>query len=237
MSVTLSRTCSATSQDRLGLADGDRRGRTLAITSQDRCLQLLIPPRRDFRCEFGGAGDVGSDQLAATSGQPQFWSQSSGKSRGPFTVTIVAASNVPADADSRSSSPSRTHLTRVGSLSGRAPRSYPAGLTSPRPEAAAADDAIPVAFFGAPAFASRVIPFPAGSCTFLTVGLPATRLDPDGVATFHMRKTRTEWGPLYPGDDGAHPAACRSPAGICRIPAATSLTSARSAFLLSGPST
>jgi hypothetical protein len=74
--------------------------------------------------------------------------------------------------------------------------------------------------FGVPAFASRVILFPAGDCTFLTVGLPATRLDPDGVSTFQMRKTRTEWAPLYPGDDCAHPTACRSAAGIRRIPTA-----------------
>jgi hypothetical protein len=36
--------------------------------------------------------------------------------------------------------------------------------------------------------------------------------------------------PLYPGDDGAHPAAVRSTSGIRRFPAAQSLTSARYCF-------
>lgn len=68
-----------------------------------------------------------------------------------------------------------------------------------------------------PSGSSRSVPSPPSSrrTSFLTVGLPATRLDPDGVSTFHMRKTRTEWAPSIPRGrwcspgrlpiDGRHP--------------------------------
>lgn len=75
--------------------------------------------------------------------------------------------------------------------------------------------------FGASAFASRVILFPPGIYAFLTVGLPATR---GWTQTGFPRSTCVRYErsgrPLYPGDDGAHPTACRSTVGICRVPAA-----------------
>jgi hypothetical protein len=52
--------------------------------------------------------------------------------------------------------------------------------------------------FDVPAFASRVILFPPRDSASLTVGLPAKQPDPDGVSTFHMHETRTEWAPSVP---------------------------------------
>jgi hypothetical protein len=76
--------------------------------------------------------------------------------------------------------------------------------------------------FDAPAFASRVILFPARASASLTVGLPATGGRtwtgfPRSACMRHARIGR----PLYPGDDGAHPATPRSVAGIRRFPAAS----------------
>jgi hypothetical protein len=136
----------------------------------------------------------------STSTRPQsIWSQSSGKSRGPFTVTAVAASNVPADAVVTFIVSSRTHLTRVGSLSGRAHCSYPAGLTPPRPRGGPLSVEPFPSPFGVPAFASRAILFP-GRDFRSPHGRPTShrRLDPDGISTFHMRKTQTERAPSIP---------------------------------------
>ena len=45
-----------------------------------------------------------------------------------------------------------------------------------------------------------VILFPPGSWAFLTVGLPAQRPDPDGVAVFRTHEQRSGWVPsLLPG--------------------------------------
>lgn len=85
--------------------------------------------------------------------------------------------------------------------------------------------------FGAPAFASRVILFPARDCAFLAVGLPATRLDPDGVSTFHMRKTRTEWAPSIPRGRWCSPDHLPISGRHLPHPSGTSLTSARYRFL------
>lgn len=38
-------------------------------------------------------------------------------------------------------------------------------------------------------------PVPPGSWAFLTVGLPDTRPDPDGVSTFHTHEPRPGWVP------------------------------------------
>ncbi len=58
--------------------------------------------------------------------------------------------------------------------------------------------------FGTPAFASWAVLFPPGTSTLLTVGLPDTspHPDPDGVATFRMRKLRPGWVPPRPRDGG-----------------------------------
>lgn len=81
--------------------------------------------------------------------------------------------------------------------------------------------------FGVPAFASRVILFPAGNYASLTVGLPATRLDPDGVSTFHMRKTRTEWAPSIPRGRWCSPGRSQISGRHPPRSSGTSLTSAR----------
>lgn len=92
--------------------------------------------------------------------------------------------------------------------------------------------------FGVSAFASRVILSPAGLYAFLTVGLPVLS---DWTQTGFPRSTCVRHGrngrPLYPGDNGAHPTACRSTVGICRIPAARPYSRPGPASLPSGPST
>src|SRR6266699_21542 len=56
--------------------------------------------------------------------------------------------------------------------------------------------------FGAPAFASWTVLRPPGSEAFLTVGLPGTCPDPDGVVTFRTAETRPGWALPAPRGGG-----------------------------------
>jgi hypothetical protein len=125
-------------------------------------------------------------------------SQSSPKSRGPFTTTEAAASNVPAGADVTSIVVSTDSPDPRGLPFGPGNHPYPAGSTSPDQEAAAAGDVFPVAFrrtgvrFSGHPVPAQGFRFPHGRPT------GQTRPDPDGVSTFHMHETRTDWAPSVP---------------------------------------
>ncbi len=117
----------------------------------------------------------------------------------------------------------------MGALSGRGMLLVSDRLDTHRGQEAAASvvESFPSPF-GVSAFASRVILFPAGVYAFLTVGLPARRLDPDGVSTFHMRKTRTEWAPSIPRGRWCSSDRLQISGRHLPHPSGTSLTSARS---------
>lgn len=116
------------------------------------------------------------------------WSQSSTRSCDPFTVTEVAASNVPADADATINSPFTNSPDPRGLPLG--PSTLPVSdrfdLTTAR-RWPFVGDALPVAFrrIGV-RFSGHPVP---GWDLRLPHGRPTSPqgLDPDGVSTFHMR--------------------------------------------------
>jgi len=76
------------------------------------------------------------------------------------------------------------------------------------------------------AFASWVILRPLGSCTFLTVGLPASICrTPTGLSCCTWARPDRAGRPLDPGDGGALPAGDYPPGGTCRFAAASPYTS------------
>ena len=72
--------------------------------------------------------------------------------------------------------------------------------------------------FGVSAFASWVIQCPLGSCTFLTVGLPAeSTAGPQRGCHVAHEQDSTGQGAPFPGDGGALPAGDYPPAGARRF--------------------
>ena len=136
------------------------------------------------------------------------WSHSGKPSSGPFTGTGADAtapgvpfmvSNLPFGSGVAACFPPQAHQTRVSALSGRDISPYPAGYAGATGGGASIRSRFPAAF-RPPAFASRVILRPLGSCAFLTSGLPAGTClpDPIGVVTFRMVEMRPGWVPPEP---------------------------------------
>ena len=90
---------------------------------------------------------------------------------------------------------SQTHLVHVSPLSRRATRTRIRPVMRHDHLEERSSCAVFPSPFGAPAFASWTILFPLRNSAFLTVGLPAHRLDRNGVATFHTHETRSGWAP------------------------------------------
>ncbi len=135
--------------------------------------------------------------------------QSRVPSSGPFTTPgpsaaeavsrAVMASNLSFGSGVSSSVSAQAHLTRVSTLSGRAPSPYPASCPGGPAEG--------------PAMMSRVCcclsaagvrfsghPFPPGGSAFLAVGLPGAPPCPDpvGIPTFRTCELRPGWVPPVP---------------------------------------
>jgi hypothetical protein len=94
-------------------------------------------------------------------------------------------------------------------------------IREPPAEGPASGSRFPGAF-RPPAFASRVILRPLGSCAFLTSGLPAgsARRTPSGLSRFAWSRCGRGGCRLNPGDGGALPTGRWTPVGTCRLPAA-----------------
>ena len=158
------------------------------------------------------------------------WSQSGRPSSGPFTGTGADAiasvvpftvSNLPFGSGVAACFPPQAHQTRVSALSGRDISPYPAGYAGTAGGGASSRSRFPGAF-RPPAFASRVILRPLGSCAFLTSGLPAgsARRTPSGLSRSAWPRCGRGGCRLNPGDGGALPTGRWTPAGTCRLPAA-----------------
>ena len=146
-------------------------------------------------------------------------------SSGPFTVSGAAArlvSNLPIGSGVR---------TRFASTGSPGPRQRPFGPGTPariRPvirEPPAEEPVIRSRFpaaFRPPAFASWAILRPLGNCAFLTVGLPArTRAGPRRGCHVPHGETRPGWVPSIPRGRWCAPGRSLTPAGTCRLPAAS----------------
>ena len=150
--------------------------------------------------------------------------QSGVASSGPFTATVVTASNLSSGSGALvifllTGSPDRVSpLSRPGTQS----RIRPV-IQDDQPEGPACLSWFPAAF-RPPAFASR------SSIPAEGLGLPCGRLTepPVRTSTGFPRSTRTSCDRggclLYPGDDGAHPDWATSPASACRSTAASPCT-------------
>jgi hypothetical protein len=118
------------------------------------------------------------------------------------------------------------HLTMSARFHARAPSPYPAGY--PRRPPGGGDHLVSVSrCVSAAGIRFLVILFPPGNWAFLTVGLPARPMTSRTQTGFpRFARTSNDRGgcPLYPGDDGAHPAWPRSQARACRISAARPCT-------------
>jgi hypothetical protein len=142
-------------------------------------------------------------------------------SAGPFTATIVAASNLSVGSGvvvilrclAHLTASARFRAQAPGPVSGQLSRGPPAGGLAIAPR-------LPVAF-RRPAFRFSVVLFPPGSWALLTVGLPANDRTPTGLPRSARTSYDRDGRPLYPGDGGAHPGQRRLPAGACRFAAAS----------------
>jgi hypothetical protein len=135
-------------------------------------------------------------------------------------------SNLPFGSSVVISLSAQAHLTRVGTLSGRA--SALSGQLSETVNGGVGHACLGFpAAFQPPAFASRVIPVPPRNWAFLTVGLPGatpSRPDPDGVTTFPTREIRPGWVPPLPRGRRCSPDRESSSPGACRFPTASPYT-------------
>jgi hypothetical protein len=144
------------------------------------------------------------------------WSVSSA---GPFTATLVAASNLSVGSGVVVIFASLAHLTASARFRARAQARYPAGYPGRPP--GGGDRHVPVPrCLSTTGVRFSVIRCPPGNWAFLTVGLPATPAGAFRTSTGLPRSARTSCDrdgcPLYPGDAGAHPGRGTCSAGACR---------------------